>query len=127
MLTIRREQLSALGAQAVESFVQRMVGYLADEYPGVAERMGPAGLSDLVRKALQTAAEQRVRHEGAVAVWIELQLQFGPDFERSPDRAWARNIMAHRSLPDYIRVGLVRDRLTARTAGRPVVRAVAAP
>lgn len=121
MFTVRSEQLVALSELASQDFAQRMIGYLAAEYPLRAAALGGADLKAHVEHAIDDAGQRGIRTLGAVALWIELRFQFGNELQRSPARQWAFKILAHPALPDYVKLGLVRDRLTAHTGGRPVV------
>ena len=121
MFTVRREQLVTLGELASRDFARRQVDYLANEYPLRSAALGGAGLKSHVEQALDDASQRGIRTAGAVAIWIELRFQFGNELQRSPARQWAFKILAHPALPDYVKLGLVRDRLTAHTGGRPVV------
>lgn len=122
MLIIRDAQMAILGNARVDSFVQQMVDSLSNEYP-VSAAAGPEAMTALVRNAIEGAAARGLRSEGAIAIWTELTLVFGKDLALSPDRTWAKRILAHPDLPDFIKMDIVRERLTARTAGRVLVRA----
>jgi hypothetical protein len=126
MLIVRDAQLDAFSAASIGNFEVRMVEYLETEYPTRAESLGVAGLAELVRQGIQSAATHELRSAGAIAIWIELILQFGEDLKLSPERAWAGRILAHPRLPDHIKLEVIRERLTAGTAGRPIVRATIA-
>ena len=49
----------------------------------------------------------------AVAVLIELMLDYGEGFEKSPDRDWAMKFLEHPELPAPVKVGVIRDRFAA--------------
>jgi len=121
MMTIRREQLAALSELATRDFQRHQISYLSSEYPSRARDLGQAGLQAHVEQAMADATQRGILSKGAVAIWIELRLQFGNDLQRSPERKWALKILAHPALPDHVKLDLVRDRLTAHTGGRPVV------
>ncbi|HJZ59725.1 MAG TPA: hypothetical protein VKE74_32585 [Gemmataceae bacterium] len=121
MFVIREAQLEVLRRFAVDGFVDQMVGYVAAEFPRHYEVLGQEGTREFIRRVIRTAAGHGVTTIGAVAVLIELMLQFGERFERSPDRVWANNILAHPTLPDHVKVDAIRDRFVARTGGRVLV------
>lgn len=123
MLIMRDAQTAALSEVSLLHFKERVAHYLATEYPTHADSLGSTGLTTLVDDGIASATRLGLRSEGAVAVWIELTLLFGQDLELSPERGWAHRILAHPTLPDHIKVDLVRERLTRLTAGRPLVRA----
>ena len=121
MLTIRREQIHVFAAAQEREWERQLADYLAAEYPAHAQRMGDEGLLALIRRARAAGKPYRIETAGALSLWTELWLLFGDGLRRSPDRAWAENILRHDTLPDYIKVDHVRERLTSRTGGRPVV------
>lgn len=120
MLVIRTEQMAAFRDQASKQFDRHMVDYLYSEHPALTQPMGRDAVFDLIRRARFSASQYRIEKSGALALWIELWLMYGDELKRSPDRAWAQNILRHPVLPDYIRVERVRERLFATTGGRAV-------
>lgn len=118
VLTIRDVQLDALRRGRVETFVDDLLAYLEAEYPTHRERLGRPGLRSLVERSVEAAAGLGICNEGALGVFTELRLVYGEDLERAPDRRWAKNILRHSTLPDYIKVAAVQDRLSERAGGR---------
>lgn len=121
MLFIRESQIAALSSSRVQKFGDDLVDYLAAEYPTHCSRLDPAQIRAFVERSIAAAANLGVDTEGAIAVFTELRLVYGEDLERAPDREWARNILAHKQLPGYIKVEAVQTRLSERTAGRVLV------
>lgn len=121
MLIIRDAQLAALGMSGQDQFVDRMVRHLATEFAVKHSEMGDAGTREFVLRAIDAGARNGVRNVGAVAVLIELMAEFGERFEVSPDKVWARKLLAHPTLPDVPKVDALRDRLASRTGGRTIV------
>jgi hypothetical protein len=105
----------------MEQFVERMANHIAVEFPTRYEEMGHAGTRQFISEALEIGRQHQVVSRGAVAVLIELMLDFGRDFERSPDRAWAKTVMDHPTLPDGAKMGAIRDRMMTRTGGRRIL------
>ena len=120
-MIIRGEQIEALGQVAIERFVVSMLVALENDYPRHWAALGGDGADVFVRRCIATAAALGVTTTGAVAVLVELMLQYGERFERSPDRIWVNNILANTDVPDFLRVGAVRDRLAAWTGGRTFI------
>jgi hypothetical protein len=118
MLTIRDAQLQVFRDERTRSFVADLVAYLTAEYPSHVARLGEAGTRAFVERTLEAARDLRIQTQGAIGALAELRLMFGEHLERAPERQWARKILAHQTLPDYIRVGAVQDRLSERTGGR---------
>ena len=121
MITVRDAQVAVFRQARIDAFVHDMVHYIAAEYPTHYARLGPAGTREFVTRTLASATRMGIELEGAAGVLIELWLMFGEQFERSPDRVWARKILAHPKLPDFVRVEAVQNRLLERTGGRVLV------
>jgi hypothetical protein len=83
--------------------------------------MGEAGTRELTDRTLRAAANHGIENSGGILVLLDLQLQYGERFERSPDAEWARNMLAHPSLPGHIKMAAIQDRFDARTGGRKLV------
>lgn len=121
MLIIRREQMTAFRANAERRFIERMRAYIAAEHPARHQALGDLGTRRLIEKGIDAAARHGIDTEGATGVLIELMLEFGERFERTPDRAWAERMLGRRDVPGQVRVSAVRERFSASTGGRPLV------
>ena len=53
---------------------------------------------------------------------LQLVVAFGRNFELSPDRGWALEMLAHPTLPPSLKTGMLRERMMNRSQGRVVVR-----
>src|SRR5262245_14422117 len=115
MLVIRKEQVAVFRADAQRRFAAGMQAYIAAEFPGRYQALGDEGTRLLIQKGIEAGERHGIDTEGATAVLIELMLDFGARFERSPDRAWAERILARPDLPGQVKVAAVRERLTERT------------
>ncbi|MCX4240506.1 hypothetical protein [Paraliomyxa miuraensis] len=121
VLTISSEQLATLGASDRNEFVDQIMPHLRAEHPAWHAELGDDRARGLVERAIETGARHAILGRQAVLTFIELCIEFGEQFERSPDRAWALQLLAHRKLPDTIKVGLLDERLRALTKGRRIV------
>jgi hypothetical protein len=121
MLTIRNAQLAAFRQSRIRGFADDMAAYIAREYPTHHARLGAVGTLAFVERSIEAARQLGIETRGSVAVLTELRLVYGENLERAPSRQWARNILAHRTLPDYIKVGAVQDRLSEETGGRVLI------
>lgn len=121
MLTLRTEQLQIFEHGALACWVERMVGALAHDYPRQFHALGPDGARDLVHRALAKGRANHVVTQGGVAVLLELMVQFGEDFQHSPDKAWADDMLAHPSLPAQLKLSLMREHMTRLSRGRVVL------
>lgn len=122
MLILRKDQLDAVRQDAFAQLENELVHHLLTNFPGPAAAVGgEPEMRAFVRRGMAEAARHAIDTAGAITVFVELRLQFGERFERSPDRAWAANILAHPRLPGYVKVGAIRDRFAERTGGRVLV------
>jgi hypothetical protein len=118
MLTIRAAQIAALAQSATDRFTANASEYLTVHFPGAAAKLGGLpGVWMFVQRGIHKARGFGVVTEGAVTVLLELWIQFGEDFERSPLRAFARNILANPDLPGSAKAELIRDRHQEMTGG----------
>ena len=120
MLRIRREQIATLGAPNRAEFIERVLPYLSDGYPAWFAALGPEGAQLFVERSLDAGITYRIEGRHAVITFIELRIEFGESFERSPDQAWAQKIVSHATLPDALKVNILSERLRALTAGRTI-------
>ncbi len=121
MLEIRPEQIKVFENVALESWVNRMTGSIARNYPRQFAAMGRSGARGLVLRAIEKGRVNHVETQGGVAVLIELMIQFGENFERSPDKSWADEILAHPTLPAQLKMQLLYRRMTELSHGRVIV------
>ncbi len=118
MLTIRSTQIQELDRDAAERFVAVAEEHLLRHYPGPSERLGgPEAVQAFVRRGIERARQNRVETRGAVVVLLELWIQFGEQFERSPIRQWTANFLSHPELPGEIKAEVIRDRHRELTGG----------
>lgn len=122
MMKIRPSQLLALGE--TKEYVEHVRLHLAEHYPEEHARLGDAGLTRHVLHTLEVGFDHQIRSERSLMTLAELQLEFGPRFQRSPDVAWAHSILEHHRLPGVLKVRLLAERLRARTGGRRIVEIV---
>lgn len=127
MLTIRAPQLQMFCDDRVRLFLDQLTSYIASEYPAQARALGPDGVRAFVERSVQAAAAMGITREGSVGALTELWLVYGDRLERAPDREWAHNILAHKELPDYVKVEAVQNRLQEKTGGRRLVVFAAPP
>jgi hypothetical protein len=120
-LTIRPSQMEVFSAAAQRTWEDRMVAYIAHDFPNRYDEMGEAGARQLIRVAVRHGGEFGIDTRSSIAGLIELMIAFGEAFELSPDRAWARRMMANQDAPPDLRVHLMRERMMAISQGRVIV------
>ena len=121
MLTLRKAQISILQQSQIEQFIANMVAHIAREYTTHHARLGSENARAFIKRSIEAATALGIKTAGSVGALIELWLVYGEQFERAPDRQWVRNILSHPTLPDYIKVGAIQDRLAERAGGRVLV------
>jgi hypothetical protein len=120
MLTIRKEQIHVISQPSDEAFIDRMVAYVRGDFPRQFEEMGPDGVRAFIREVMALGLRHEVEAGGAMAVLLQLTLMFGMNFERSPDAAWANELLSMVSVPDKVRMEMIRTRLASATQGRAI-------
>lgn len=122
MLTLRETQLSAFRQSAIEGFAADAVNHLLTHFPAPSAVLGgePA-VRQLVQRGIARGSHFGLDTTGALLVMLELWIQFGENFERSPLREFTGNILAHPQLPGEAKAGLIRDRHHELTGGCVVV------
>ena len=119
MLQIRQTQLEAFRTTLRERFIERTVSHLLEHFPDPCASAF-AGRNDVVAfvtRGTDKAARLNVITPAAVTALLELWLQFGEDFERSPIRVWTLNMLSHPELPGTAKVDVIRDRHQELTGG----------
>lgn len=120
-LSIRREQLAIFGADDRHEFVAQILPYLAEAHPAWYQEQGPDGAQRFAERAIDKGARHDILGRQAVLTFIELLIELGEAFERSPEQAWAAEILSHPRLPGALKVEVLSERLRARTHGRRIV------
>jgi hypothetical protein len=119
VFVVRQAHLDAIRRAAFADLEVRILAYLLAHYPGGCAAIGDkAAVRAFVRRGMDRAIACNLDTAGAITVFFELLVQFGEQFERSPDRVWAMNILSHPTLPGYVKVGAIRDRFDETTGGR---------
>lgn len=121
MLTIRPAQFDILGRSRQEVWENRMVHFVARDFPARFQEAGEPKVRQLIQSAVKLGAGFGIVNEGSLAGLVELMVAFGTEFELSPDRTWARKMMANQAAPPELRIHLMRERMMAASHGRPVV------
>ncbi len=120
MLTIRRQQFAVLGASNQRAFLGQIMPHLHAEHPAWHAELGD-GTWGFVERVVGLAAKHAILGRQAVLTFIELCIEFGESFERSPEGAWAQELLTHPKLPDTVKIELISERLRALTKGRRIV------
>jgi hypothetical protein len=117
-LLIRNEQMAIFSDFYKQSFEDRMAANIMRDHPERFRETSQA--KQLIARAIETGRQYGIETEGGVAVLIQLMICFGENFELSPDRKWAFDMLAHPVAPAVLRISLIRDRMMSRSQGRVV-------
>jgi hypothetical protein len=120
MLQIRFDQMEVFGKLAREQFEQRLVRHVGAVYAPFAERLGAEGCARFVHRNIQRAIGHGIDTNGAITSFVEICVEFGEQFELSPDGSQAMEHLSDPELPGQIKIALIIEALAERTGGRPV-------
>lgn len=123
ILTIREAQIDVFRDVLRQDFILTTVARIKANFPESYRRLGDQGATLFVENTIEKASRHNVYTAGAVVALIELMLDFGEDFERSPDRQWAKCMLQHPTLPEDVKLAAMRERMTALTQGRRIIQA----
>lgn len=114
MFVIRDAQLDALGAYMFERFEDRMVAHLRVAFPAYAAEAGEQRARELVRFGAQKAAGYGITSERNVALFVDLLVAAGAEFDTRADFAWSRPVLAHPRVPEDHKLDWLLDALPAK-------------
>jgi hypothetical protein len=119
VLQIRTAQVHAFREVFAARFIDDAVTHLLYHFPDPCASAlgGPNEVRAFVTRAVNKASSLNVNTATAVTALLELWLQFGEDFQRSPIRTWTMNMLAHPDLPGAVKVDVIRDRHMELTGG----------
>jgi len=110
MLTIRDEQMTALGTARLEAFVRQLRDTLVARLPERGVSLEPVQLDAEIRKGIAHARQFHITREADVARFVELVLaRWGMHPEAGYPRKLLPNLMAH-----GLDAGLKLDRFEAQ-------------
>lgn len=118
--------MEVLAAANKSQFIDRLLPHLAADYPSWYAAHQDSGARSFVEKVIGIGEEHNIFGKGSVSALVDLMVEFGEMFEKSPDRDWAIKLLSHPSLPDHTKVPLLSERLRQRTGGRRIVEIEAA-
>ncbi len=98
MLKIYDEQTEAFARAATREFEDRMAAHLRRFFREDCERLGAEPLGELIRHGIGRAAEHGIVSEHDVALYLNLTLALGRDFDRDPLLPWARAALVETAL-----------------------------
>ena len=100
MLKIYPEQTEAFARASVRDYEARMARHLDRFFPAESQALGREGLLDLIRHGVARAATYGLVQEHDVALYLNLAVALGRDFDRDPRLPWAQAALTDPALPD---------------------------
>lgn len=111
MLTIRAEQMDALNAVMLERFTEKMMEHLLDVFPDETAAMSEEELRKFVDSGTTTASGYKITAEREVALFLDLILGLGHEFEKQPDNEWMLSILENEEVGQREKMDLIYLRL----------------
>jgi hypothetical protein len=96
MLTIRREQFTALGRRLREPFAQSMVAHLCTHFPERCEALGTEALCETIHEGIERAVRCGITMQADVCRFIDIGFVLGADVDLEP---WAQDILVRNAFP----------------------------
>jgi hypothetical protein len=118
MLTIRKEQMAVLSAYMRETYFQQTLLKLARLFPDDPRLRDETTMRALVETGIQRAASYGIVQQRAVTLFIFLQHEFGPNFEKQPDKRWMERILTNKDYDGEEKLDVIYKRLDL-AAGKP--------
>jgi len=94
MLTIRLEQVEALGAMKLSSFKAKMMAHLQKVFPKLSAEMGAEQLRDFIGHGISRAKLYGFLAEVDVARYLHVMQKLGKQFDESSDYSWASELLS---------------------------------
>jgi hypothetical protein len=91
MLTIRAEQMKALGEARQRQFEAQMLRYIRGAWTGQVEGMTDREILGLIRQGIAESERYGVVNGGDVARYIGYMVAYGADFDRT--QPWAAEVL----------------------------------
>jgi len=91
------------------------------EYPDHHGLLGDEGTKKIILKGIADGERYQLGGEDTVGILIELMIEFGDSFQRTPDRPWIASMLSQADVPGEVRIMAVCKRIQAATGGRRMV------
>lgn len=111
MLTIRREQVDALGDAMLREFERAMIVHIRTWFPAHYRVLQDDGARAMVRNAHAKATLYGMATKRAVALYLNATLMLGAHFDTDPMYAWAAEILPDTRRHPRVRIDKVTDEM----------------
>jgi hypothetical protein len=118
MLTIRPGQLEEFGEIRKRGFSDALLGSIAEKYPAEYAHLSEAGTRELMERLIASALRLGLEREGHIALFVELSIEYGERFQRSPQAKRVQRLLDHPTLPGAAKLQGVQSILTEAAGGR---------
>jgi len=116
MLKIYPEQTDAFAQASVRDFEARMVRHLRRFFLEECRGLGEDGLLATIRHGVSRAASYGIVSEHDVALYLNLTMALGRDFDRDPLLPWAGAILTEPALTEpWLKMGRLYRTTVERT------------
>jgi hypothetical protein len=116
VLTIRDEQLSALGATLAFDFESRARAYLLRLFPSYPWLSDDVAAQAAIRAGIEDARGHGICREHDVLRFLALHVGLGPNFDRAPEHEWISSVLSCDYLPADVRLARIFAGLADRDA-----------
>ena len=111
MLKIRKEQMEVHDANMLELFIKKMIIHLYDVFPEETKDMDKQKMRVFVEDGVKRASDYEITEEPQVALFIDLMMAMGPDFEKQKSNNWILRILTKEDLNQQEKMDLIYQRL----------------
>ncbi len=96
--------MDILSGQNYENFVARLIRHIEITHPEKTWSMQEEKLPDRIEKVIKEAQSYGIENENDVAAYVDLNFEFGNEFELAPERFWAREILSDRQMTGHEKI-----------------------
>jgi hypothetical protein len=107
MFVLRRRHLKAIESAPDGEFVHRLAEHVRRLFPLQAATLAPDELFRRVAAAREKAREYGLTTERNIALFVDLGIGLGPDFEARPECDWVVRILRDPGHSEYAKIYLI--------------------
>lgn len=122
MLVIRKEQMDELGRDALERYYRSIAAHLTTRFPTKTSALTPEEMRSMIARGIERANAHEITDQNDIRRFLEYLTEYGENFGRSSETAWAGDVLARDDLTGTEKVDeLDRYELFVLAAGHPDV------
>lgn len=99
--------MEALSAYMLRRFEDRMTRHIATAFPEKFQEFGEEGTRKLILEGIAKAEGYGIQAERNVALFIDLMVAIGPDFDLNREFSWMQPILCHPERHENIRLNMI--------------------